>query len=220
MPRRDPRKPTGDVERSHCQRSTTDQTSGSAVQHSIVFLDRSTLEANVPGRRIFRTAKGIRRHRARPDRRAPARRHHRHHQQGAAARGDARATAQSENDRGGGDRHGRHRQGLLQRRAASSSQTSATTPSTRCRNMSSRWPSRSAATSSPMSTTCAPGRWQESRPVLLLRPSDPRHARLDARHHRLRRARQGGRQDRRSLRHEGAAPTTSSRSRGSSTSTL
>ena len=43
------------------------------------------------------------------------------------------------------------------------------------------------------------------RPVLLLRPPDSRHARLNARHRRLWRARQGGRQDRRSLWHESFA---------------
>ncbi len=63
------------------------------------------------------------------------------------------------------------------------------------------------------------GRWDKVESVLLLRPPDPRHRRLDHGHRRLWRDRQGGRQAGRGARHAACCLTTSCRSRAWSIST-
>ena len=63
---------------------------------------------------------------------------------------------------------------------------------------------RCAATCSPIAQTCERGRWQAGRPVLLLRSPDPRPARRDARHRRRGGARAGHGGHRARLRHAGA----------------
>ena len=59
------------------------------------------------------------------------------------------------------------------------------------------------------------GRWQEAQPILLLHPSDRRSCRLDARHHRRRRARPGRRPARPGLRHAHAVRGSQERDAGS-----